>query len=282
MDDLTPNGNNKILFGNTFKSDGFSVDLLFYRREKKKDGTGVELALEDFNYEEVINQYQPVFLDPGHKSLFTAVVGVELLTFYGKETAKCHFQLYQGRQRAPEMMVNMLTHGTAKYNKFQRKKKGKKNVKRGKKKKKKPKIDGGKENEGLKSKLDTTAKKLKWKPLPFREEKEKCPLVVFGDGVFGKDMVKLKNLRCGVVGKLFQTLKKRETAGALIVLTIDEFKTSKTCSSCFYSNLGVVKITHFKGNSVLACQNCNKVWQRDAAWMGEGRPEPFKREKTNA
>ncbi|KAI8078177.1 uncharacterized protein B0P05DRAFT_470538 [Gilbertella persicaria] len=225
MDDLIPNGNNKILFGNTFKSDGFSVDLLFYRREKKKDDTGVELALEDFNYEEVINQYQPVFLDPGRKSLFTAVVGVEsakqirkssakeyyhltgstvyskkleskkqrsgiltlesqiptskttepdsyenyatyilahlnrLLTFYGKETAKCHFQLYQGRQRAPEMMVNMLTHGTAKYNKFQRKKKGKKNVKRGKKKKKKPKIDGGKENEGLKSKLDTTAKK---------------------------------------------------------------------------------------------------------------------------
>lgn len=77
----------------------------------------------------------------------------KLLLFYNKATAHHHFQLYQGRQRAPEMVVNMLTHGTAKYNKLQRKKKRKKNVKRGKKKKKK------KENEGLQLKTDTIAKK---------------------------------------------------------------------------------------------------------------------------
>lgn len=208
MDNLTPNGNNRILFGNTFKSDGFSVDLVFYRRERKNNDTNVEITLQDFNYDEVIKQYQPTFLDPGRKSLFTAVDGVEsvkqvrkastkeyyhltgstvyskklesrkkragiveieskipspkttelesysnhikymlshldkLLMFYNKDTAHHHFQLYQGRQRAPEMVVNMLTHGTEKYNKSLRKKKGKKNTKRGKKKKKK-------KNEGL-------------------------------------------------------------------------------------------------------------------------------------
>ncbi len=223
MDDLTPNGNNKILFRNTFKSDGFSVDFLFYRRKKKIGDTDVKLTLEDFNYQEVINQYQPVFLDPGHKSLFTAIVGVEsdrqirksstkeyyhltgstvyskklesrknrsgiltiesqiptpktiepdsydyyiryilahlnkLLMFYGNDNAKYNFQLYQGRQRAPEMVANMLTHGTAKYNKSKRKKKRKKNVKRGKKKKKGLKID--RKEDGLKSKIDAPTKK---------------------------------------------------------------------------------------------------------------------------
>lgn len=135
--------------------------------------------------------------------------------------------------------------------------------------------------------------RLKWKPLPFRQNKEKCPLVVFGDGVFGKDMVKLKKLRCGVVGKLFLALKKRQAAGELIVLTIDEFKTSKTCSSCFFDDLKVINTPKFKGKSVLACSECKKVWQRDinaatnmmtiskAVWMGEGRPAVFKRGKNN-
>ncbi|KAG0814600.1 hypothetical protein G6F17_003459 [Rhizopus arrhizus] len=142
----------------------------------------------------------------------------KLLDFYGKDIAHHRFQLYQGRQRAPEMMANMLTHGTA---------------------------------------------KLKWRPLPFQENKEKCSLVVFGAGVFGKDMVKMRGLRCGVIGKLFATLKKCEAAGELIVVTIDEFKTSKACSSCFFDDLKVVKIPGFKGKGVLSCSKCKKVWQRD-------------------
>ncbi|KAG1307128.1 hypothetical protein G6F64_007054 [Rhizopus arrhizus] len=263
MDDLTPNENNKILFGNTIKSDGFSVDFVFYRKERMNNGSDVELTLEDFNYEEVHNQYHPMFLDPGRKSLFTAVVGVssakqirksscsgiktiesqistsktaavesydqyvkytliyldKLQDFYGKDTAHHRFQLYQGRQRAPEMMANMLTHGTA---------------------------------------------KLKWRHLPFQENKEKCPLVVFGAGVFGKDMIKMKGLQCGVIGKLFATLKKREAAGELIVVTIDEFKTSKTCSSCFFDDLKVVKTPGFKGKGVLSCSKCKKFeWEKD-------------------
>ncbi|KAI9257816.1 hypothetical protein EDC94DRAFT_522238, partial [Helicostylum pulchrum] len=47
---------------------------------------------------------------------------VALFAFYGPRTAKDRFNLYQGRQRAPELMVNMLLHGTSKYN---RKKRGK-------------------------------------------------------------------------------------------------------------------------------------------------------------
>ena len=119
-------------------------------------------------------------------------------------------------------------------------------------------------------------------------------MVVFGDGAFGKDMVKLKKLRCGVVSKLFLALKRRQAAGELIVLTIDEFKTSKTCSLCFSNDLKVVKTPGFRGNSVLTCSKCSKVWQRDvnaaanmmaiskSVWMGEGRPAPFQRGKNNA
>ncbi|KAG0967070.1 hypothetical protein G6F25_006440 [Rhizopus arrhizus] len=106
-------------------------------------------------------------------------------------------------------------------------------------------------------------------------------------------MVKMKGLRCGVIGKLFATLKKREAAGELIVVTIDEFKTSKTCSSCFFDDLKVVKTPGFKGKGVLSCSKCKKVWQRDvnaatnmmtiseAVWMGEGRPEVFKPKKND-
>ncbi|KAG1158870.1 hypothetical protein G6F37_005402 [Rhizopus arrhizus] len=103
----------------------------------------------------------------------------------------------------------------------------------------------------------------------------------------------MKGFQCEVIGKLFATLKKREAAGKLIVVTIDEFKTSKTCSSCFFDDLKVVKTPGFKGKGVLSCSKCKKVWQRDvnaatnmmtiseAVWMGEGRPEVFKPKKND-
>ncbi|KAG1001747.1 hypothetical protein G6F63_012223 [Rhizopus arrhizus] len=93
MDDLTPNENNKILFGNTIKSDGFSVDFVFYRKERMNHGSDVELTLEDFNYEEVHNQYHPMFLDPGRKSLFTAVVGVSSAKQIRKSSVKEYYHL---------------------------------------------------------------------------------------------------------------------------------------------------------------------------------------------
>ncbi|KAI8973427.1 hypothetical protein BDF20DRAFT_882317, partial [Mycotypha africana] len=74
--------------------------------------------------------------------------------------------------------------------------------------------------------------------------------------MFGKDAVKLKGQRCGVVGKLFATLKKREAEGQLIVVTIDEFKTSETCSLCFYDDMQIVDTPGFKGTGVLHCKQC--------------------------
>lgn len=46
----------------------------------------------------------------------------ELLEFYDANTSEGSFFLYQGRQRAPEKLVDLLTNGDAKYNKEKRKK----------------------------------------------------------------------------------------------------------------------------------------------------------------
>lgn len=103
--------------------------------------------------------------------------------------------------------------------------------------------------------------------------------------MFGKDLVKLKGLRCGVVGKLWQCLKKREAAGDLMVIPIDEFKTSRICNKCLTDSLEAVK--HVKCHSVLACKSCNTLWQRDinasknilstslSVWKGNSRPIPY-------
>ncbi|KAI8988141.1 hypothetical protein BDF20DRAFT_854000, partial [Mycotypha africana] len=40
----------------------------------------------------------------------------------------------------------------------------------------------------------------------------------------------------------------------LIVVTIDEFKTSKTCSLCFYDDMQIVDTPGFKGTGVLHCK----------------------------
>jgi hypothetical protein len=48
-----------------------------------------------------------------------------LFTFYDFSTAKYRFNLYHGKQRAPEMLFNMLLNGSAKYNKKKRFKKEK-------------------------------------------------------------------------------------------------------------------------------------------------------------
>ncbi|PHZ09882.1 uncharacterized protein RHIMIDRAFT_261113 [Rhizopus microsporus ATCC 52813] len=104
----------------------------------------------------------------------------------------------------------------------------------------------------------------KWRSLLFEDSsKEMIPLVVFGAGMFGKDNVKLKGHRCGVVGKLFKTLKKRGAEDHLIVVTIDEFKISKICSFCSSDDVNIISTSGFKGCSVLTCKQCRKVWQRD-------------------
>ncbi|GAA5812184.1 hypothetical protein MFLAVUS_005634 [Mucor flavus] len=316
--ELAPNGNNSILFGNIVRTDGVSVDFLFYRKHQVGPGPSYQRfdqALEDFDLSEVKDKYLPISLDPGRTSVFTATVGLQsnrhlrcitkeyyhmtgstrfsrkqnklkkdtgiesleseipspktskssaysdyvkymllnkdsFFGFYGKDTAKTRFQLYQGVQRATDQMANILINGTS--------------------------------------------KKQKWKPAPYLESKTKIPLIVFGAGMFGKDAVKLKGHRCGVVGKLFRTLKRREAEGRLIVTTIDEFKTSKTCNLCLSDGLTIIDTDNFKGVGVVCCHHCKQLWQRDinasnnmmtiskAVWSGQGRPQVFTPERNTS
>ncbi|KAI8057480.1 hypothetical protein BDF21DRAFT_403646 [Thamnidium elegans] len=237
-----PNGENNTLFGNIIRSDEFCVDFLFYRRtEPKQDNIisipNYDLELRYFAFKEVESVYRPHFLDLGRKYVFTATVGLDfsqhqiqqlfqanhrkkrkrdekriiaieseiptsksldtssshiyadymlnhldtLFTFYGFQTAKSCFNFYQGKQRAPEYMINML--------------------------------------------LDVTAKKDKWRSANFEEEdKNRVPLIVFWNGMFGKVLVKLKGLRCGVAVILWRCLKKRD----LLVAPIDKFKCQRS------------------------------------------------------
>ncbi|KAI8642416.1 hypothetical protein BD408DRAFT_416480 [Parasitella parasitica] len=105
--------------------------------------------------------------------------------------------------------------------------------------------------------------------------------------MFGKDVVKLKGLRCGAVGVLWRCLKKREAAGDLLVVPIDGFLTSQICNSC--KSRTMVKHPDVTGNSVLVCTTCNTLRQRDisasknmmfislSVWDGHGIPEVFRR-----
>lgn len=97
--------------------------------------------------------------------------------------------------------------------------------------------------------------KNKWKPLPYTENNRKVPLVVFGNGMFGKDLVKLRGNRCGVTGKLWMALKKQERECGHITVVIDEFNTSKTCNNCQMTTLKPAK--HTRGHSVLVSKTCN-------------------------
>ncbi|KAK4510235.1 protein transport protein S31 [Mucor velutinosus] len=67
-----------------------------------------------------------------------------LFTFYGFSTAKHQFDLYQGKQRAPDMTANMLLNGGAKYNRKKRFKKKNKKQKRHNKKTKRLHKNGNK------------------------------------------------------------------------------------------------------------------------------------------
>ena len=98
-------------------------------------------------------------------------------------------------------------------------------------------------------------------------------------------MVKLKGSKYGVTGVLWHALMKREKEGDLLVVTIDDFKTSRICN-IYYEN-SLKKVDGVKGHTFLGCQNCKTLWQRDInaaknmllilslIWNGNGCPEVF-------
>ncbi|CEG77324.1 hypothetical protein RMATCC62417_12099 [Rhizopus microsporus] len=67
------------MLANIVKSDGFSVDFVFNKRTTKDTSliTNIGLKLEGFGLEEVKQTYQPMFLDPERKSVFTAAIGLD-------------------------------------------------------------------------------------------------------------------------------------------------------------------------------------------------------------
>lgn len=58
-------------------------------------------------------------------------------------------------------------------------------------------------------------------------EREEIPVVAFGSGMFGKDSVKFKGNRTEVTGILYRALKIRERQGNIIVIIVDQFRTSE-------------------------------------------------------
>lgn len=76
-------------------------------------------------------------------------------------------------------------------------------------------------------------KQKKWAKAKFTPNSEgKLPLVVFGNGMFGKDNVPMKGHRPGLVGVLYRMLKRREARGELVVVIIDEYLTSQVTGNC--------------------------------------------------
>ncbi|KAI8968367.1 hypothetical protein BDF20DRAFT_895957, partial [Mycotypha africana] len=61
-------------------------------------------------------------------------------------------------------------------------------------------------------------------------DKSKMPLVLFGDGLTNRAQVRFKGLQAGVSRKIYKLLKTKEKQGLVLVLDIDEFRTSKVCN----------------------------------------------------
>jgi hypothetical protein len=153
-----------------------------------------------------------------------------------------------------------------------------------------------------------------WTSAPFTKDR-RIPLIVFGNAMFGakKNGQKMKGQKAGIVNIIWREVKRRERAGDLVAVTIDEYLSSqvskplhkrihlfltyffkrmlyKICHSCHERNLEKVKTEdHITHHGVLACKSCGTLWQRDvvasknlywiaqSAWAGHGRPEEFQR-----
>ncbi|GAA5808627.1 hypothetical protein MFLAVUS_002019 [Mucor flavus] len=277
-----------------------------------------DLAFEDFDLSEVKDKYLPISLDPGRTSVFTATVGLQSnrhlrcttkeyyhmtgLTRFSRKQNKLKkdtgIESLESEISSPKTSKSSAYSDYVKYmllNKdsffgFYEKDTAKirfqlyRGVQRATDQMANILING----------TSNKPKKQKWKPAPYLESKTKIPLIVFGAGMFGKDAVKLKGHRCGAVGKLFRTLKRREAEGRLIVTTIDEFKTSKTCNLCLSDGLTIIDTDNFKGVEVVCCHHCKQLWQRDinasnnmmtiskAVWSGQGRPQVFTPERNTS
>jgi hypothetical protein len=66
-----------------------------------------------------------------------------------------------------------------------------------------------------------------WSPAPVVKS-TKIPLVIFGNAMFGdKNSMHIKGKQHGIVDMIWRELKRRERAGELIAIPIDEYLSSQ-------------------------------------------------------
>ena len=86
------------------------------------------------------------------------------------------------------------------------------------------------------------------------------PMVVFGDGLKNKDHIKFRGLRHGVSNKIYKQLQARERIGELLLVDINEFKTSKVIKEKTH----LVHILHFQLKPIIhrsATTVSKKIWR---------------------
>ncbi|KAI8062967.1 hypothetical protein BDF21DRAFT_428408 [Thamnidium elegans] len=121
-------------------------------------------------------------------------------------------------------------------------------------------------------------------------DRTKMPLVIFGDGLKGSSHVKYKGRRVGVSDVIYKNLKRRQNLGEVLLLDINEFRTSSVCPNCKEMKLRTHKVDDKSFFNILICNDCNIFWNRDILaaknimfiarqiWAGMDRPTIFTRQ----
>ncbi|KAI7898983.1 uncharacterized protein BX663DRAFT_489551 [Cokeromyces recurvatus] len=253
-----------------------------------------ELTLHDFTLPEVAKDYHPIFVDPGRKSVFTAVsdlneprypiircstkeyyhLTASTVSFYPAaifEKSKRNQEFPQPRHQTRSIFLDYVQYLFDNINtlfNFYNSSTAKKML---------PTLSREAKSTRNYEKLN------KWRPIKYKEDKTKVPLIVFGSGMFNKEHQQDQDAQMWG--------HKREAAGQLITITIDEFRTSKVCSKC--QTLTLMPASPVTGLSVLARSSCHTLLcQRDinasrnmmtisiSIWQGRERPTPFQRTTT--
>ncbi|KAL1930308.1 hypothetical protein VTP01DRAFT_1462 [Rhizomucor pusillus] len=189
---------NDAMFTNQISTDGYAVHFQLARAAKK---ASIDLKLEDFSMSEIEEYFSVCSIDPGRKHVFTASDG------YGEDE-------HEIRQIKKPQKKKKISTKTAKYKQY--------------------KHCGRIPCQPISAVRSTLLeenrphKEKKWQRVKgVSTAKDKMLLIVFGDGMFGKDRVKIKGHESGIVGILYRILKRREARGEAVIVTIDEYRTSQ-------------------------------------------------------
>ncbi|CEG81642.1 hypothetical protein RMATCC62417_15815 [Rhizopus microsporus] len=206
--------------------------------------------------------------------------------FYNFRTAQIDWNNYRGRQCVLEEACNILLNGGKKYNRARRKKM------RSNRRRRKKMVNRRRQGDNADNPIEIRRETHK---SHFNEgDTTKMPLIIFGDGLKGSTHVRLRGRRVGASEMVYKNLKKREKQGELLVLDINEFKTSSVCFECHQRNLKHHTAQERTFYNILICNDCNIFWNLDVLaaknmmfistqlWSGNERPNIFSRQQDNA